>query len=132
MSIWRGLGLLLAIGIMHAKAQAETFQSYARVIGVEPIVETTYIEVTREVCNEPDRNTHEFMPLASTIGQDIREQQRLWHAQTSCTTVTENQPRERITAYRVTYRYRGYTATTWLSYHPGERLPVNVSLSPMP
>jgi hypothetical protein len=32
----------------------------------------------------------------------------------------------------VTYRYRGYTSTTQLSYDPGERIPVTVSLSPLP
>ena len=70
-------------------------------------------------------------PLAATIGEDIREQKRVWRTQTACTTVTESQPRERITAYRVTYRYRGHTKTTRLSYHPGERIPVNVRVSPL-
>ena len=111
---------------------AETFRSYATVIDVQPIMDTVYEPVTREVCDHPDRSTRVIAPAAASIGEDIREQQRLWNAQRSCTTVTEQQPREQVTAYRVTYRYRGYTSTTRLAYHPGERMPVNVNLSPMP
>ena len=70
-------------------------------------------------------------PLAATIGADIQAQRRVWRTQTACKTVTELQSREQITAYRVTYRYRGQTKTTRLSYDPGERIPVNVRVSPM-
>jgi uncharacterized protein YcfJ len=117
-------------GVMHGAAAA--FRSYATVVDVQPIVETDYIPVTRTDCSEPDAAAREFTPVAATIGEDIRGQIRLWQAQRSCRTITENQPRERVTAYRVTYRYRGHTATTQLSYDPGNRLPVNVSLSPLP
>ena len=111
---------------------AGTFGSYAEVLNVQPVVETQYAPVTREVCTEPDAAAREFTTLAATIGEDIRQQQRVWQAQRSCTTITEQQPHERITAYRVTYRYRGHTSTTQLSYDPGERIPVNVRLSPLP
>ena len=119
-----------AWGVMHEASAA--FRSYATVVDVQPIVETRYEPVTRTVCSEPDAATREFTPVATTIGEDIRGQTRLWQTHRTCRTLTENEPRERVTAYRVTYRYRGHTATTQLSYDPGQRLPVNVSLSPLP
>jgi uncharacterized protein YcfJ len=115
-----------------AGTTAAAFRSYATVLDVQPIVETYYEPVARTVCREPDTAAREFTQIATTIGEDIRQQMRMWQAQRSCTTITENQPRQRVTAYRVTYRYRGYTATTQLPYDPGDRLPVNVSLSPLP
>jgi uncharacterized protein YcfJ len=124
------LVLVCVWGVMHAAVAA--FRSYATVVDVQPIVETYYESVTRTVCTEPDAATREFTQVATTIGEDIRGQIRLWQAHRSCRTMTESQPRERVTAYRVTYRYRGYTASTQLSYDPGDRLPVNVSLSPLP
>jgi uncharacterized protein YcfJ len=113
-------------------ATAAAFRSYATVLDVQPIVETYYEPVTREVCAAPDAAARGFTEVAASIGEDIRRQLQLWQAQRSCSTITERQARERVTAYRVTYRYRGYTSTTQLPYHPGDRLPVNVSLSPMP
>ena len=113
-------------------ALAEAFQSYATVVNVQPIVETVFEPVTRTVCTDPDSSARQFTPLLTTIGEDIRRQNRLWQAQRSCKTFTEKQAREKVTAYRVTYRYRGYTSTTRLAYHPGERMPVNVGLSPLP
>jgi uncharacterized protein YcfJ len=124
--------VLLGAWSPTALAAAGAFRGYAEVLNVQPIVETDYEPVTRRVCTDRDAATHEFTPLSATIGEDIRSQMRLWQAQRSCKTVTERQARERVTAYRVTYRYRGYTSTTRLSHHPGDRLPVNVSLSPLP
>lgn len=113
-------------------AAGGAFRSYATVLDVQPIVETVYEPVTRELCSDPDAASREFTALANSIGEDIRQQTRLWQARRSCRSVSERQARERVTAYRVTYRYRGYTSTTRLTYHPGDRLPVNVSLSPLP
>jgi len=128
----RGFFLCLFLVMFNiGMARAEAFQSYATVVNVQPIVETTHAPVTRQVCGEPDSRAHVSSPLAATIGEDIHEQKRVWQTQTACTTVTELQPREQVTAYRVTYRYRGQTKTTRLSYHPGERMPVNVRVSPL-
>lgn len=124
--------LLLSVWAITGPAVAEAFRSYATVVNVQPIVETAYEPVTRRICTDPDKSGRELTALSATIGEDIRSQLRRWQAQRSCTTITENEARDRVTAYRVTYRYRGYTSTTRLSYHPGERMPVNVSLSPLP
>ena len=124
--------LLLCVWGTTASALAGAFQTYATVVNVQPIVETVYEPVTRRVCTDPDGASREFTELSASIGEDIRRQNRLWQTQRSCTSITESQPREQVTAYRVTYRYRGYTSTTQLSYHPGDRMPVNISLSPLP
>ena len=131
MSRWGFFLFLLLTMFNIGMARAEAFQSYAKVVNVQPIVETTHAPVTRQVCGEPDSRAHVSSPLAATIGDDIQEQKRVWQTQTACTAVTELQPRERVTAYRVTYRYRGQTKTTRLSYRPGERIPVNVRVSPL-
>jgi uncharacterized protein YcfJ len=124
------LALMCLWGMPGAAAAA--FRSYATVLDVQPIVETYYEPVTRTVCTDPDVAAREFIEISTSIAEDIRRQNRLWQAQRTCRTITEQQARERVTAYRVTYRYRGHTASTQLSYHPGDRLPVNVSLSPLP
>jgi uncharacterized protein YcfJ len=120
--VWGTTGLVLA----------GAFRTYATVVNVQPIVETHYEPVTRRVCTDPDDASREFTEVSTSIGEDIRGQNRLWQAHRSCTTITEKQARERVTAYRVTYRYRGHTSTTRLSHHPGDRMPVNVNLSPLP
>ena len=128
----RQTALLLLVWTTTLPALAGAFRSYATVVDVQPIVATSYEPVSRRVCTDPARAERQNTEVSATIGEDIRGQIRLWQAQRSCTTVTERQARDRVTSYRVTYRYRGYTATTGLSYHPGERMPVNVSLSPLP
>ena len=124
--------LLLSAWGTTVPAVAGAFQTYATVVNVQPVMETVYHPVTRRVCSDPDNDAREFTEVSATIGEDIRNQNRLWQTHRACTTITERQARDRVTAYRVTYRYRGYTSTTQLSYHPGERMPVNVSLSPLP
>ena len=123
--------LLLACGL-SSSANAVEYQAFAPVLNVEPIIETRYEPVTRRVCTEPDNSAREFNEVAVTIGEDIRSQARRWQQQTRCRNVTEQRAREHTSAYRVTYRYGGETVTTRMSYHPGEQMPVNVSLSPMP
>ncbi|MCG6898976.1 MAG: hypothetical protein LJE75_03140 [Gammaproteobacteria bacterium] len=123
--------LLLIAWVTSGVANAIEYQAFAPVLKVEPVIETRYEPVTREVCTEPDRSAREFNAIAATIGEDIRQQQRLWQRQYRCKTVTERRAREHIAGYRVTYRYGGETATTRLSYDPGEQMPVNVSLSPL-
>jgi uncharacterized protein YcfJ len=117
---------------MSGVAGAVEYQAFAPVLKVEPVIETHYEAAKREVCKEPDDSAREFNAIAATIGEDIRRQQRLWQQQYRCNTVTEQRAVEHIVGYRVTYRYGGETATTRLSYDPGERMPVNVSLSPLP
>jgi uncharacterized protein YcfJ len=123
--------MLLFFWAISGLANAVEFQAYAPVLNVEPVIETRYEPVTRRVCTEPDESAREFNEVAATIGKDIRRQARQWRQQHRCRNVTEQRAREHITGYRVTYRYGEETGTIRLSYDPGERMPVNVSLSPM-
>ena len=122
--------VLLIIWCMSSFAHAFDYQDSAQVIKVEPIIETRNEPVTRRVCTEPDDASREFNEVAATIGEDIRYQARQWKQQFRCRPVVEQRARERITGYRVTYRYGGEIETTRLSYDPGDRMPVKVSLSP--
>ena len=126
------LRILLLTCCVSGSANAVEYQAFAPVLSVEPIIETRYEPVTRRVCTEPDNSAREFNEIAATIGEDIRRQAHQWQQQIHCRNVTEQRAREHISAYRVTYRYGGETETTRMSYDPGEQMPVNVSLSPMP
>jgi uncharacterized protein YcfJ len=123
--------VLLLAWAMGGAANAVDYRAYAPVVNVEPVIETRYEPVSRRVCTEPDAAAREFNAVAATIGEDIRRQARLWQQQQRCRTVTEQRAHKDISGYRVTYRYGGETETTWLSYDPGEQMPVNVNLSPL-
>ena len=123
--------VLLLTSMISSFANAMEFQAYAPVLSVQPVMETRYQPVTRRVCTEPDESAREFSQVAATIGEDIRRQAQQWQQQHRCRNVTEQRASEHVSGYRVTYRYGGETQTTRLSYDPGERMPVNVSLSPM-
>ena len=131
MKIITQIQMLLLAWMLSGFANAIEFQAYAPVLSVEPVMETRYEPVTRRVCTEPDESAREFSEVAASIGEDIRSQARLWQQQYRCRNVTEQRASEHISSYKVTYRYGGETQTTRLSYDPGERMPVNVSLSPM-
>jgi len=123
--------ILLLAWMMSGFVIAMEFQAFAPVLSVQPVMETRYQPVTRRVCAEPDESTREFSAVAATIGEDIRRQAQQWQSQHRCSNVTEQRASEHISGYQVTYRYGGETQTTRLSYDPGERMPVNVSLSPL-
>jgi len=131
MKIGMQLRILLLAWLVCGAASAVEYRAFAPVLNVEPIIETRYEPVTRRVCTQPDAAAREFNEIAATIGEDIRHQARLWQQQRRCRNVTEQSAREHISGYRVTYRYGKETETTRMSYDPGERMPVNVSLSPM-
>lgn len=132
MKYFRNYPLLLLLIMAMPAFGEETFKSYATVVDVQPIMQKTYETVSRQVCNPPDSRIHLSLPLAESIGEDIRRQNQAWQAQLSCTMVTEKRPRQQISAYRVTYRYGKQTKTTQLSYNPGKRMEINVRVSPLP
>ena len=113
-------------------ADRQGFRDYAPVLNVEPIRETYYEPVTRETCTAEREPAPGSYPVASTIGEDIRRQIRLSRARDDCHWITETQQQVRITGYWVTYSYGGRTSRTRLSYDPGQRMPVDVNLSPLP
>jgi hypothetical protein len=124
--------LLLLGWAVNGVVNAVEYQDFAPVLDVEPVTEIHYEPVTHRVCTEPDESLRDFNEIADNIGGDIRRQAHLWEQQQHCKTVTEQLARQRVSRYRVTYRYGGETNTIHLSYDPGERMPVKVKLSPIP
>lgn len=60
---------------------------------------------------------------------DDREYEVMQREVKSCQTVYDNQ--SRVSGYRVTYEYRGQEFTTMTRNHPGNELPVRVSVAPI-
>jgi len=50
--------------------------------------------------------------------------------ETRCSVRDEYHDEERIDGYRVQYSYEGQVYTTRMDHHPGERIPVNVKVTP--
>jgi uncharacterized protein YcfJ len=122
------IGLAFA---MTGTVSAGDFRAYAPVLKTEPITETVTIPVQRTACTDPAESSREFRDVAPTIGEDIRNEIRLWEQHRSCRKITLSQSQERVIGYRVTYRYRGHTGTTRLSHDPGDHIPIDISLSPV-
>ena len=114
----------LYIPAIHA-GDANVFRDEARVVRVDPILETVNLPVTRQICEHIEVGKQ---APAAAIGEDIRRSER--QHRRSCRFVEEMHYQERVTSYRVTYRYAGHTVTSRLPYDPGESMPVNVSLIP--
>lgn len=53
------------------------------------------------------------------------------HQQQRCTTTTHTTREKRADGYKVTYMYKGNTFKTHMNHHPRQRIPVQVSLSPL-
>ena len=117
---------------LSADGDRQGFRDYAPVVRVEPIMETSYQPVTHHNCVDPLDFAPQARQVASTIGEDIRRQIHLSRAREACQTIIESELQQRIIGYWVTYRYRGHTSRTRLSYDPGPRIPVDVGLSPLP
>lgn len=111
----------------NAWAESIGFYDYAQVIDVDPILDERYAPISRRVCDEPPTTA---ATIAATIGTDIRLQSARWKAGRECRQVEERSYRKQISGYRVTYRYGGQKLVRRLSYDPGERVRVKVSLSP--
>lgn len=75
--------------------------------------------------------------LGGSIGADIGRRNRAYHddvryaTEEVCTLVHEEHVEDRITGYRVTYRYGGETYTTTMDHDPGDALPVRVRVTPV-
>ncbi len=73
--------------------------------------------------------------LGASIANDLSERSphsRPSHAsETVCETQTHYEYREERVGYDVKYRYQGETYWTRMDEHPGKRIPINVSVSPV-
>lgn len=124
-----GIGLLCLL--VTTPLSAAEFRAHAPVLRVEPVMETRYTPVTRQVCTLSADARPLHVPVAHTIAADIRAQLQYWQRERDCRSVTEQSAHEAIVAYRVTYRYGEETRTVRMAQHPGEHIPVTVSLSPL-
>jgi uncharacterized protein YcfJ len=106
------------------------YSDSAPVLRVEPIREQAFETVRHQVCEAVERNTP-LLPLARSMGEDIRRQQRLGQKETHCRWVDTRQAIERVNGYRVTYRYGGRLYTQRMQKRPGERIPVTIALEPL-
>jgi uncharacterized protein YcfJ len=113
-----------------ASADGARFEDLARVVSIEPIVDRIYEPVRRRECITEQRRAP-LLPLAATIGEDIRRQHRLARPQPRCRWVEERAPVERIRGYWVTYDYGGQRHTRRMDQAPGDLLPVRVALEPL-
>lgn len=76
--------------------------------------------------------------LGGSIGRDHAQRHAPAHeyteyttTQTRCTVRTEYHEEERVEAYRVKYSYNGRVYVTRMKEHPGDRVPVSVSVVPI-
>lgn len=76
--------------------------------------------------------------LGGSVGRDHGRRHAAAHdyagystTETRCTVRTEYHEEERIEAYRVKYRYNGRVYVTRMKEHPGDRIPVSVSVVPI-
>ncbi|MDO6565302.1 glycine zipper 2TM domain-containing protein [Amphritea sp. 1_MG-2023] len=74
--------------------------------------------------------------LGASIGNDLshnrqREHNVNYRTETRCQVQHDVEYYERVTGYRVTYRYNGRTYHTRMDHHPGKRIPVRVNVSPV-
>jgi hypothetical protein len=123
--------LLGAAMVCVASANAGGFRDTARVVGVRAIVERGYESARVETC-EPSQGPPPLLPLAPSLGQDIRGQQQLPAPSTRCRWVDERVPVDRVVGYWVTYEYAGRRHTRRMAHPPGEHLPVRIALEPVP
>lgn len=121
------LSLLLPIASLAGPAR---FNDAATVLAVEPIVEQ-HLETERRWTCEQHEAMLEMLPIAATIGADIRRQLRSKAPQTHCGWAEIRSPVERINGYRVTYSYNGRRYTRQMQQPPGEFIPVRVALEPL-
>ncbi len=76
--------------------------------------------------------------LGGSIGRDHARRHAAAHeyteyttTQTRCSVRTEYHEEERVEAYRVKYTYNGRVYVTRMKEHPGDRVPVSVSVVPI-
>lgn len=73
--------------------------------------------------------------LGGSIGRDIGHNMRSsnphYTTEEVCHTYSNYSEEERITGYLVTYEYQGETYTTQMPSHPGDRIKVKISVTPV-
>ena len=134
----RSAAMVLALIAPAANAgEHHRFGDYAQVMDVTPVVEQSRIPVIRTRCEPGESLRLQILPAdppaAATLAQDIRRQQGLASARgPACRAVQAYEIREQILGYDVRYRYRGRIGVQRMDHRPGDRVPVQVVLEPVP
>lgn len=115
--------ILLLLGLEVAVGQNDRwFRTRARVVNLEPVIKPDYAASSGDQCQQPD------LSVASSMAQDIRQQEQKLTRQLDCETRT--QANHRVVGYWVTYDYNGHEGRKYMSEKPGSWIPVMVSLEP--
>jgi uncharacterized protein YcfJ len=124
----------------HAGEMAAEFEDTARVLSVEPIVESLAGPSPQVSCRDErlieqdpangDRYT--ARSLTAGIGADIRRRNTLLRPVPVCEPTGAVARVPRTLGYWVTYSYQGRTHVRRMDHHPGDRLTVNIRLQPVP
>ncbi len=69
--------------------------------------------------------------IGRDIGNNIHTQPLHYTTEEVCHTYQDYHDEERITGYHVTYKYRGNTYTTEMPNHPGDRIKIKISVTPL-
>ena len=73
--------------------------------------------------------------LGGSIGRDIghkmRARNQYYTTEEICHTYNNYSEEERITGYHVVYKYQGETYTTKMPSHPGDRIKIKISVTPV-
>ena len=135
----RGQPVAAVLVAMFALAPAafagEVAYDDARVIHVEPVLETVSVpsrsiecDADRPVESGDLRDADASLNLVTAIRTEAARPAR----EDRCVERVEHRTEERITGYRVQYRYAGDDYEQIVDEHPGERMRVRVSVSPEP
>ncbi len=125
-----GIGAAVLIGgVAFAAYDRDSSQrpEYGQVVAVDSIKESETVATPRQVCED-----RIVQPLhterGGNGGQEIdknHDGDRLAESiQRECHTVTDRSSIERVTGYRVTYRYDHELHTIHMDHKPGNRLPI--------
>ena len=126
-----------------ATAGGQSFYDYARVLNVDPISETVALPVKKEHCFYPKsairaderlagdvRSGRPGIKIGAAIAEEIQHRKNRMSMR-RCRLVTSYRNRDRVIAYRVRYEYGGDIFVRRMNRHPGERVRVRVSLTPL-
>ena len=99
-----------------------SYRAYARVADVVPIVRRRLTATPAQTCR--------WVRIGLDRNRWHRDRLSRGPIVQRCHTVSHNRVAEDVDGYRVTYRYNGETFIKIMDTHPGNRVPISVSVIP--
>ncbi len=124
-TFWTILGAGLLSPVYAFASDSASYQGYARVTKVTPVLSRSVTRVPVERCSWrrlPSRVR--YYPQAGERRLTERRAKR-------CRTEYQSRVTEKTTGYEVTLNYNGESFVRRTQTHPGERMPVSVVVSPL-